>query len=115
MLIPGLPSSSELLAMPPAQRVQATLDKMSTVQSVIRAKRRELDSLDAAAGDSDGLVSLTINADGSWKELAVSPEVTNELTNIELQDLINEILAAVNADAQEKWNQSLAALRQAAG
>ena len=105
--IPDLPSSEALRRLPPEQRVMATQAKLQRVQEVFKSKRQELDSLTSDAGTSDGLVHLEIHGDGQWKRFTLHPAVAARLTNIELEEIMNEIFTVVNEDARSQWAQCL--------
>ncbi|WP_078293392.1 hypothetical protein [Mycobacterium sp. D16R24] len=113
MDIPDLPSSDALRRLPPEQRVKATQAKLELVQEVFKTKRLELDSLTSDAGTSDDLVHLEIQGDGQWKQLSLHPAVTTRLTNVELQEILNEIFEVVNEDARSQWAQCLSFARPA--
>ncbi|WP_159232425.1 hypothetical protein [Mycolicibacterium vanbaalenii] len=113
MEIPHLPSSEALRRLPPEQRVMATQAKLQQVQAVFKSKRQELDSLTSDAGTSDDLVHLEIHGDGQWKKLSLHPAVAARLTNIELEEILNEIFTVVNEDARSQWAQCLSFNRPA--
>lgn len=111
--IPDLPSSEALRRLPPEQRVTATQAKLQLVQEVFKNKRQELDSLTSDAGTSDDLVHLEIHGDGQWKQLSLHPAVTARLTNVELEEILNEIFTVVNEDARSQWARCLSFARPA--
>lgn len=55
---------------------------------------RDLDDLGAGVDDPDGLVSLSLGFDGHLVEIRIADAVGQVLTNIDLENRLNRLLAA---------------------
>ena len=82
-----------------ADKVKYSQAELAATLADLDAKLARLAALRTQAEDSDGLVRFTLGPDGRLLDLFIDDSVPRRLTNLALEEKLNEMLEAANASA----------------
>jgi DNA-binding protein YbaB len=79
-----------------AGKVKLSQAELAATLAELDAKLARLAALRTVAEDPDGLVRVTLGPDGRLLSLFIDDSATTRLTNLALEQKLNELLAAAN-------------------
>jgi len=87
-----------------AEKVKFSQEEITSTLARLDKLLSDLDGLQAAVDDPDGLVSLTLGFDGRLLEIQLAEDVGHVLSNIELERRLNALFAAGTQGVDEMRN-----------
>lgn len=87
-----------------AEKVKFSQEEIAAEIARLDKLLSDLDQLQAAVDDPDGLVSLTLGFDGRLLEIQLAEDVGHVLSNLELEQRLNGLFAAGTQGVDEMRN-----------
>lgn len=109
---PGpLGSAANFFDLGDAEKVKFSESETAATLAHLDKLLSDLDELGAGVDDPDGLVSLSLGFDGHLLEIRIADAVGKVMTNLELENRLNRLLAAgtegVNGMRADLWQSAV--------